>query len=67
MTRQPPSEREALLLKAALHPNADTAVASWLDWSSQIALEAPYPELRLLTAAYDNVTQSRPRSGFPTR
>jgi hypothetical protein len=52
------TDRERLLLGAALCPDPDVAIAHWKDWSGQIALEeAPYPELRLLTAVYANLSR----------
>jgi hypothetical protein len=52
------SERENLLLRAALCPAPDLAVASWTKWASLIELEAaPYPELRLLTSVYANLSR----------
>lgn len=58
------SDRERLLLKAALCQDAPTAIASWEEWASQISLEAaPYPELRLFNAVHENLT--RIASSFP--
>ena len=56
------SEREGLLLNAALNRDPALAVASWQAWTAQIALEdAPRPELRLLTAVHGNLTQIAPQ------
>ena len=47
------SQRELLLLHAALNPDAKVAAASWEAWSRAIPLEeASRAELRLLPAAY---------------
>ena len=58
------SERQEYLVAAALNPNAVAAVNSWEQWASSIALEdAPYPEVRLLTAVYAHL--SRISSNIP--
>ncbi len=62
------TEREKLLLRAALNPDASVATASWTGWAAQIALEvAPYPELRLLTAVYANLSQVAPGFRLPSK
>src|SRR4051794_30993932 len=64
----PFSERENLLLRAALSPDADVAVSSWKDWAAQISLEdAPYPELRLLTAVYANLSRIAEHFKLPSK
>ncbi len=62
------SDREALLLKAALVSDAAVAAASWRDWASRIALEdAPGAELRLLPAAYANLQRVAPSLAVPKK
>lgn len=68
MTALEISERERLLLGAALRPDAGAAISDWERWTSQIALEdAPYPELRLLTAVYANFSQIAPSYELPRK
>ena len=62
------SSRETLLLNAALNPNADIAAASWREWAGQIELEvAPVPELRLLTAVYEHLSEIAPELPLPQK
>jgi hypothetical protein len=68
MTAWPISERERLLLNAALSRDPAIAVASWQAWTAQIALEdAPRPELRLLTAVHGNLTRIAPQFNLPPK
>ena len=68
MTALPISEREELLLKAALHRDPELAAASWEAWTARIALEdAPRPELRLLTAVHANLTRIAPGLCLPPK
>jgi hypothetical protein len=68
MTAHPISEREELLLKAALHRDPVLATASWKAWTEQIELEdAPRPELRLLTAVHGNLTRIAPKFFLPPK
>ncbi|MGH6825077.1 nucleotidyltransferase family protein [Methyloceanibacter sp.] len=68
MTALPISQREELLLKAALHRDPVLAAASWKAWTAQIALEdAPRPELRLLTAVHGNLTRIAPELCLPPK
>jgi hypothetical protein len=64
----PFSDRERLLLGAALCPDPEIATASWERWASQMALEdAPYPELRLLTAVYANLSRIADQFRLPSK
>ena len=68
MTALEISERERLLLGAALRSDAVAAISDWERWASQIALEdAPYPELRLLTAVYANLSRVAPSYELPRK
>jgi putative nucleotidyltransferase-like protein len=68
MTALPISEREELLLKAALHRDPELAAASWEAWTARIALEdVPRPELRLLTAVHANLTRIAPGLCLPPK
>ena len=61
MTISELSKREERLLRAALHPDGAVAAASFEEWASEIGLEeAPYPELRILTAVYAHLSRVAP-------
>ena len=62
------SDREGLLLTAALNPVPEVAVSSWERWRSEIVLEtAPYPELRLLPSVYANLARVAPGHPLPPK
>jgi hypothetical protein len=62
------SRREEWLLDAALNPDGAVAAASWNAWASEIQLEdAPYPELRLLTAVYAHLSHAVPTLKLPSK
>lgn len=62
------SDREALLLKAALVSDAAVAAASWQQWASGMPLEdAPGTELRLLPATYANLRRLTPSLALPNK
>ena len=62
------SHREELLLRAATDPDGDVAAKMWKAWTREIDLEeAPYPELRLLTAAYGHLTRVAPSLKLPNK
>ena len=64
----PFSDRERLLLGAALCLDPEIAIANWERWASRIALEdAPYPELRLLTAVYANLSRIAGQIRLPSK
>ena len=68
MTALQLSRREEYLLDAALNPDAAVAAASWERWASEIQLEdAPYPELRLLTAVYAHLSRVAPALKLPSK
>ena len=55
------SEREMLVLTAALNPDADAAVRCWHEWAAIKPLEdAPSPRVRLLPAVLANLSQIAP-------
>ena len=62
------SEREELLLKAALNPSVAIARQSWENWASQGAIEnAPHHELRLLPAVYAHLSSIAPTFRLPSK
>lgn len=62
------SQYETLLLRAALHPVIDSAVAAWKSWAAARVLEeAPYPELRMLPAVYGRLGQAAPGLALPEK
>ena len=66
MTISELSKREERLLRAALHPDGAVAAASFEEWASEIELEqAPYPELRILTAVYAHLSRVAPSLKLP--
>ena len=68
MTEFQLSEREELLLNAALNPSADIARQSWENWASQGAIEnAPHHELRVLPAIYAHLSSIAPAFRLPSK
>ena len=68
MTEFQLSEREELLLNAALNPSVDIAQQSWENWASQGAIEtAPHHELRLLPAVYAHLSSIAPAFRLPSK
>ena len=68
MTTLQLSRQEERLLGAALDPDGAAAVANWEEWASQTRLEdAPYPELRLLTAVYAHLSRIAPSLKLPNK
>ena len=68
MRRWELSDREQLLLNAALNPNAAVAAASWDEWARQIPLEqAPPAELRLLPTIYAHLYRVAPTLDLPKK
>ena len=68
MTELQLSEREELLLNAALNPSMDIAQQSWENWASQGAIEtAPHHELRLLPAVYAHLSSIAPAFRLPSK
>ena len=68
MTEFQLSEREELLLNAALNPSVDIARQSWENWASQGAIEnVPRHELRLLPAVYAHLSRMAPAFRLPSK
>jgi hypothetical protein len=68
MTTLQLSTQEERILSAALNPDGAAAVANWEEWASQTQLEdAPYPELRLLTAVYAHLSRVAPSLKLPSK
>jgi len=62
------SDREQLLLTAALHRDEAVALASWHEWQGSITLEeAPYPEARLLPAVYARLSRMKAPPVLPEK
>ncbi len=68
MTALQISEQEERLLFASLHPDGVVAATKWKEWASEVELEhAPYPELRLLPAAYAHLRRVAPSLKLPNK
>lgn len=63
-----PTGQEALLLNAALNPDARVAASSWEEWASKTELErAPFAELRLIPAVYAHLSRLAPEFKLPNK
>lgn len=62
------SQRELLLLHAALNPDSAVAAASWMGWSLQVPFEeASRAELRLIPAAFAHLYRVAPTLELPKK
>jgi hypothetical protein len=61
------SERERLILTAALNPQANVATRSWQEWAAKPLEDAPSPELRLLPVALANLSRVAPTLELPKK
>lgn len=62
------SERERLILGAALHPDEKVAIESCRAWQSAVALEdAPYAETRLIPTVFARLSAIAPAVDLPAK